>query len=212
MDAETRVFPFEFDPRYELFLRAAGVRPGNSQVRLTADRLIARFGPWIVKTPLTNVSGACITGPYRSYRAIGARLSFADRGVTFGSTCAGGVCVLFHEPVTGHLVLLRLDLFCMRHDRPSARRGDVVAHRRLRPGSAATPAARLNMRPYADPAQKFQIGTANGEGRTVKGEGGCQLEEGLSPSPFSLLCPPVSIYLVPRNSGRSAGQGDQRQR
>ena len=101
MDTDLRIFPFEFDHRYQLLLRAVGVRPGNSQLRLTADELTARFGPWLVKTPLGNVSGACLTGPYRAHRAIGARLSLADRGVTFGSTCAGGVCVLFHEPVTG---------------------------------------------------------------------------------------------------------------
>ena len=43
----------------------------------------------------------CITGPYRGYRAIGPRGSFADRGLTFGSTTAGGVCLLLREPVPG---------------------------------------------------------------------------------------------------------------
>ena len=42
-----------------------------------------------------------LTGPYRWYRAIGPRLSLADHGLTFGSTPARGVCLLFREPVPG---------------------------------------------------------------------------------------------------------------
>ena len=39
------------------------------------------------------------TGPYTAVKAIGARGSFADRGATFGTTTAGGVCVEFRDPV-----------------------------------------------------------------------------------------------------------------
>ncbi len=42
-----------------------------------------------------------ITGPYRWYTAIGARGSFADRGLTFGTTTRGGVCLVFDRPVPG---------------------------------------------------------------------------------------------------------------
>jgi hypothetical protein len=34
-------------------------------------------------------------------KVLGARLSLADRGLTFGSDTAGGVCIRFAEPVRG---------------------------------------------------------------------------------------------------------------
>jgi hypothetical protein len=94
-------FEFAFDPRFRWLLAGLGVRPTTAGVTVTADRLVARFGPWVCATPLTNVSAVEISGPYRWYTAIGPRGSFVDRGLTFGSTTAGGVCVLFHQPVRG---------------------------------------------------------------------------------------------------------------
>ena len=49
--------------------------------------------------PLKNISCVKRTGPYSAVKVIGARGSFADRGATFGTTTAGGVCVEFKEPV-----------------------------------------------------------------------------------------------------------------
>jgi hypothetical protein len=95
------VFDFAFDARAQPFLAAMGVTRGAARVVLLEDRLVARFGPWVVRTPYTNVRDVCVTGPYRWYTAIGARLSFVDHGLTFGSTAAGGACLLFNEPVTG---------------------------------------------------------------------------------------------------------------
>ncbi len=93
-------FEFAFDPRFLPFLFGLGVTPGTAFVVLTAhDRLLARFGPWRVLTPLENVHEVCLTGPYHWWKAIGPRMSMADRGVTFGTTTQGGVCVLFSEPV-----------------------------------------------------------------------------------------------------------------
>lgn len=63
--------------------------------------LVARFGPWSCETTVDNVVSVKVTGPYRAHRAIGPRASFADRGLTFGSTTAGGVCLRFHQPVHG---------------------------------------------------------------------------------------------------------------
>jgi hypothetical protein len=94
-------FEFAFDPRARWLLAAVGVRPATARVSLGDDRLVARFGPWVCDTTVANVSGVEVTGPYRWYTAIGARGSFVDGGLTFGSTAAGGVCILFHEPVTG---------------------------------------------------------------------------------------------------------------
>ncbi|MEX2329101.1 MAG: hypothetical protein WD575_05150, partial [Nitriliruptoraceae bacterium] len=58
-----------------------------------------RFGPWSLRTPLTNVERACVTGPYRWMKAIGPRGSAVDHGVTFGTNRRGGVCILLREPV-----------------------------------------------------------------------------------------------------------------
>jgi hypothetical protein len=70
-------------------------------VTLTAAQLVARFGPWTCETPIGNVCDVCRTGPYRWYKVIGPRGSFVDRGITFGTTSRGGVCVLLRDPVRG---------------------------------------------------------------------------------------------------------------
>ena len=79
----------------------------RSGLELDASGLRVRFGPWKVSTPLANLAGAEATGPYRPWKVLGVRLSLADRGLTFGTTSAGGVCLRFHEPVRG--------LFGLRH-------------------------------------------------------------------------------------------------
>jgi hypothetical protein len=94
-------FAFDFNARFKVGLAVIGVTPRRARVTLAEDRLIARFGPWVCETPYANVADTCRTGPYRWYTALGPRLSMVDRGLTFGTTPAGGVCVLFHEPVTG---------------------------------------------------------------------------------------------------------------
>lgn len=98
---EPTQFEFAFEDRYRCLLAAIGVTPSTAHVTLTDDRVIARFGPWSCETTLDNLEGMCLTGPYRGYRAIGPRGSFADRGITFGSTTAGGVCLRLRNPVPG---------------------------------------------------------------------------------------------------------------
>lgn len=93
------VFPFAFDPRFRPLLALLGVTPERSRVTVGGGRLVARFGPFVVDTPLANVADARITGPFRWFKAIGPRLSLADRGVTFGSNADRGACVTFVEPV-----------------------------------------------------------------------------------------------------------------
>jgi hypothetical protein len=99
--SELAVYPFRFDPRFRLPLLAIGVAPSTSTVVVTGERLLARFGPWKVETPLANVAGAKVTGPYRFYRAIGPRVSGADLGLTFGTNVDRGVGVVFGEAVPG---------------------------------------------------------------------------------------------------------------
>ena len=90
-----------FDPPWRTLLGVAGIRPATSGVVLDDDGFHARFGRLRVDTPWSNVAGSCRMGPFRWYRAIGPRLSLADRGATFGSSVDGGVCVTFHRPVAG---------------------------------------------------------------------------------------------------------------
>lgn len=99
MPEPTARYDFEWDPRFRLLLAAAGIHPGNSEVTLTAERLVVRFGHWSLTTPLFNIVDARVGGPYSWYRTIGARLSMADRGVTFGTSPHGGVCIRFDRPV-----------------------------------------------------------------------------------------------------------------
>ena len=79
-------------------LRVFGVRPASDGVRVQGDVLVARFGFWRLSTPLANVAGAETAGPYAAWKVIGARLSLADRGLTFGTTARAGVCISFREP------------------------------------------------------------------------------------------------------------------
>ncbi len=94
-------FDMAFDPRFRLPLAALGVTPATAHVTVAADRLVACFGPWVCHTTPANVRAVRPAGPYRWHRVIGPRLSLADRGLTFGSTPARGVCLLLREPVRG---------------------------------------------------------------------------------------------------------------
>jgi hypothetical protein len=94
-------FEFEFDPQFRPLLALIGVTRSTAHVTLTPERLVAHFGSWTCETPIDNVRDVCRTGPYHWYKAIGPRGSFVDRGLTFGTTTKGGVCVLLREPVPG---------------------------------------------------------------------------------------------------------------
>src|SRR4051794_34440488 len=100
MDAER--FAFAFDPTYQRLSRAFGVTPESAWLELGAGLLKARFGPWRVTTPLTNVTGAEVTGPYALFKTAGpARLAITDRGLTFATNGDRGVRIDFREPVPG---------------------------------------------------------------------------------------------------------------
>jgi hypothetical protein len=55
-----------------------------------------------VRTPVANVAGTELTGPYRRVTTIGpAHLSLSDRGLTFATNPDAGVCLRFREPAAG---------------------------------------------------------------------------------------------------------------
>ncbi len=93
-------FPYAVDKRLAPFWVPFGVRPGRDGVTLTDDGVLrATFGFVKLETPLDNVDGAHVTRNYRWYTAAGARMSFADDGLTFGTNNLAGVCIHFREPV-----------------------------------------------------------------------------------------------------------------
>jgi hypothetical protein len=97
-------FDFRFDRLHRLLGLPFGVTPGTTSVEIdrARGRFVARFGPWCVETPLSNVRDARISGGYFPLKTVGpAHLSLVDRGLTFATNDAEGVCLTFEEPVTG---------------------------------------------------------------------------------------------------------------
>jgi hypothetical protein len=94
-------FPLAFDRRFAPVLAAVGVVPRTAWLSVGPHQLAARFGPWRFSTAMSNVREVCVTRQYRWYTAIGPRMSFKDRGLSFGTNLNAGVCVLLYEPVAG---------------------------------------------------------------------------------------------------------------
>jgi hypothetical protein len=93
-------FPYTVDMKFAPMWLPFGVRPSKDGVTVTDDgRFRATFGFLRLETPLDNVTGAHITRGYRWWTAIGARASFVDDGLTFGTNTKAGVCIHFGEKV-----------------------------------------------------------------------------------------------------------------
>jgi hypothetical protein len=101
-----RRFAFVFDPVNLALGAPFGVTPWTTEVRVTSADLIVRYGPWTLRTPRANVAGTTPTGPYDLMKIAGpARVSLADRGISFATRTEGGLCIRFHEPVPAALPL-----------------------------------------------------------------------------------------------------------
>ncbi len=95
-------FPFRFDPLYRPVAVPFGVTEATAVVEIDGTELRARFGLWSVRTPLSNVTGAEVIGPFSVPKTIGpAHLSLTDRGLTFATNRDRGVCIRFAEPIAG---------------------------------------------------------------------------------------------------------------
>ncbi len=95
-------FPFLFAERYRRPARVFGVTPERTWVEVGADQIAVRFGPWRVRTAVSNVSGTEVTGPYAFWKTAGpARLAVTDRGLTFATNGDRGVCLSFRSTVQG---------------------------------------------------------------------------------------------------------------
>ncbi|MGQ0845594.1 MAG: hypothetical protein ACT4QF_15840 [Sporichthyaceae bacterium] len=92
-------FEFAFDSTFRAPLAALGVTPERAWVELDDAQIVVHFGVNRVRTRRTNLAHVCQSGPFHWWRAIGPRLSLADRGATFGTNAEAGVCLTFHSPV-----------------------------------------------------------------------------------------------------------------
>jgi hypothetical protein len=99
---EPQFFPFRFAAAYQLPGLLFGVTSATAGVWIDDAVLRIRFGPWRVRTPLTNVISTVHTGPFSLIKTIGpAHLSFADRGLTCATNSERGLCIRFAKPVRG---------------------------------------------------------------------------------------------------------------
>lgn len=97
-----QTFGFRFTPLYRASALPFGITRGSARVDVADKRLLVRFGPWVVDTPLTNVAGTETTGPYSIFKTIGPpHLSLADGGLTFATNRDRGLCIHFSNSVPG---------------------------------------------------------------------------------------------------------------
>jgi hypothetical protein len=101
----TDFFAYAVDPRLAPFWLPFGLRPSRDGVTIDEENgtFAATFGFLSLKTPLANIDEAHVTRDYRWWTAGGARLSWVDHGLTFGTNRSAGVCVHFREPVPSPL-------------------------------------------------------------------------------------------------------------
>ena len=96
----TQRFPIRLGARSRPLLRLFGVRgTEDAWGELGDDTLEARFGRFRAATPLSNIAGWRIEGPWLWITAIGVRMSVRHGDITFGGSHRGGVRLDFRERV-----------------------------------------------------------------------------------------------------------------
>ena len=99
---DTLRFEFDWRPSYRRAALLFGVTPRRAWAEVGDGRLTVRFGWWTLTSPLDNVTGTDVTGPYAFVKTAGPpHLSLADRGITFATNGERGLCVSFRDPVPG---------------------------------------------------------------------------------------------------------------
>jgi hypothetical protein len=95
---------YKIDKRFRPVLVLFGLRPKRDGVRIEEDgRLTVSFGFLHVETTVANVAEAHVTRHYRWWTAVGARQSFVDDGLSFGTNNDAGLCIHFKEKVSSAL-------------------------------------------------------------------------------------------------------------
>ena len=99
MPIMSEFFPYRLDKRWSPMFAALRIKRTDG-VTLTDDGMLrATFGFLNVETPVANIDHTEVTGPHRWYTAVGARLSLADDGLTFGTNHELGLCLEFVERI-----------------------------------------------------------------------------------------------------------------
>ena len=94
--------PFEFAPAYRVAALPFGITPRTAWVEIGPAGLDVRYGLWRLRTPVSNIEDATLTGDFGFLKTAGPpHLSFADRGVSFTTNARSALCVQFHQPVKG---------------------------------------------------------------------------------------------------------------
>ena len=94
--------PFAFDPAYRMPALAFAITPRTAWVDVADDELRVRYGPWTLRTPLSNITGTQLTGGFAFVKTAGPpHLSFADRGISFATNGREALCMTFATPVKG---------------------------------------------------------------------------------------------------------------
>jgi hypothetical protein len=94
-----REFPIRLEPALRPILVLFGVRSDRATVQLDGQRLAARFGFFRAETPVGNIAGWDITGPYRWWRAVGVRRTLGTHDLSFGGSTHGGLCLHFRAAI-----------------------------------------------------------------------------------------------------------------
>jgi hypothetical protein len=95
-------FAFDWDPLYRPAGALFGVTPWTAHVDVSSSELHVRYGPWSLRSALTNVTGVEPSGGYSFLKTAGPpHLSFSDRGVSFATNRRQGLCVRFRQAVKG---------------------------------------------------------------------------------------------------------------
>jgi hypothetical protein len=93
-------FPIRLGARSRPLLRLFGVGgPEDAWAELRDGNVEAKFGWFGALTPLSNIAGWRIEGPWRWITAIGVRMSVRHGDITFGGSPHGGVRLDFVERV-----------------------------------------------------------------------------------------------------------------
>jgi hypothetical protein len=97
----TQRFAYRLGARSRPVLRLFGVGgPEDAWVDLDETTLTAKFGWASATTPVANIAGWRIEGPWRWITAIGIRRSIRHSDLTFGGSPHGGVRLDFTAPIT----------------------------------------------------------------------------------------------------------------
>lgn len=140
----TSSFDFVFTPAIRPVLRLVGVSPVTTGVDITPTHVLIRFGWWRISLQRCNIRTATVTGPFRPWKALGARLSLADKGLTLGTNSDRAVCLTLRQPIAGLLPgwLLRhpnLTLTVARPDELAALLSSSIAQPEFDAGGVARP-------------------------------------------------------------------------